>query len=562
MQTPSFGGALKNNNSRTGADMLGIMMDKQLNIADILEYAAQYNTDAEIVTRQVEGGIHRYRYKDALLRTRQLANALRALGVHQGDRLATLAWNTYRHLELYYAVSGMGAVIHTVNPRLFAEQIIYIINHAEDKYVFVDLTFVPLLEAVQDHIPDVKGFVVMTDRAHMPNSSLSNLLCYEELLAAQSPHFDWPEFDEKTAAGLCYTSGTTGNPKGVMYSHRSTVLHAISSCRASAMNLGPLSRVLPVVPMFHVCAWGVPYSAPIAGSSILFPGAGMDGASLYALIDGEKATSLLGVPTVWLGLLNYIDSVKGNLDSVENVVIGGSAAPRSMMEKFHDKYGVFPIHAWGMTEMSPMGCLCVKTPFLMKADTDTRAAIQSKQGRPVFGVEMKIVDDQDRELPHDGKTFGRLMVRGSWVASGYYKNDDRSAFRAGWFDTGDVSTIDADGYMQIVDRSKDVIKSGGEWISSIELENYAVGHPAVAEACVVGVAHPKWDERPLLLIVRKQGAECSKEAIIGYLADKVARWWIPDDVVFVDALPHTATGKLLKTEVRAKFEKHYLDLAS
>ncbi len=538
--------------------MLGLMMDKQLNIADILEFAALYNTDAEIVTRQVEGGFHRYRYADALSRSKQLANALQALGVQQGDRIATLAWNTYRHFEIYYAVSGMGAVTHTINPRLFAEQIVYIVNHAEDQYIFVDLTFVPLLEGLASQFKGVKGFVVMTDRAHMPASSLPNLLCYEELLAAQSTAFAWPEFDEKTAAGLCYTSGTTGNPKGVMYSHRSTVLHAVSSCRSSALDLGPLSRVLPVVPMFHVCAWGIPYAAPIAGASILFPGPGLDGASLYELIDGEKATSLLGVPTVWLGLLNYIEGIKGNLDSVESVVIGGSAAPRSMLEKFYEVYQVFPIHAWGMTEMSPMGSLCAMTPYLKNANKEDRLRVQSKQGRTVFGVEMRIVDDHDNPLPHDGKTFGKLMVRGPWVASGYYRNDDRAAFRGGWFDTGDVSTIDPQGYMQIVDRSKDVIKSGGEWISSIELENFAVGHAAVAEACVVGIAHPKWDERPLLLVVRKAGATCTKDDIIAFLSDKVAKWWLPDDVVFVDALPHTATGKLLKTEVRAKFEKHYL----
>ncbi len=534
-------------------------MDKPLNIADILEYAATFNTDSQIVTRQVEGGIHRYSYGDALRRTKKLANALRSLDVHQGDRIATLAWNTYRHFELYYAISGMGAIIHTINPRLFAEQIIYIVNHAEDKYLFVDLTFVPLLEAIKDHIAVVRGIVVMTDAAHMPSSGvLPNLICYEDLIAEESEEFAWPEFDERTAAGLCYTSGTTGNPKGVMYSHRSTVLHAISACRSSALNLGPMSRVLPVVPMFHVCAWGVPYSAPVAGAGIVFPGAGMDGASLYELIDGEKATSMLGVPTVWLGLLNYIDSIKGNLDSVEDVVIGGSAAPRSMMEKFQDVYGVFPIHAWGMTEMSPMGSLCARTPYLAQADKEARARIQSKQGRAVFGVEMRIVDDQDQPLPHDGRTFGKLMVRGPWIASGYYKNDDRSAFRGGWFDTGDVSTIDPAGYMQIVDRSKDVIKSGGEWISSIELENHAVGHPAVAEACVVGIAHPRWDERPLLLIVRKAGAQVSAGELQHFLTDKVAKWWLPDDVVFVDALPHTATGKLLKTEVRSKFANHYL----
>lgn len=537
--------------------MLGSMMDKQLNIADIIEYAAQYIPEGEIVTRQVEGGIHRYNYSAALKRTKQLANALVALGVQQGDRIGTLAWNTYRHFELYYAISGMGAITHTINPRLFAEQIVYIVNHAEDQFIFVDLSFVPVLEAIKDQIPTVKGIVVMTSAEHMPKHSLDNVHCYEDLIAQHSEAFEWPEFDENTAACLCYTSGTTGNPKGVLYSHRSTLLHALSACRSSALNLGPMSRVLPVVPMFHVCAWGIPYCAPIAGASIIFPGAGMDGESLYELIETEKATSLLGVPTVWLALLNHIESVDGHLDSVDNVVIGGSAAPQSMMDKFQDKYDVFPIHAWGMTEMSPMGSLCAQTPFLKSASKADRARVQAKQGRPVYGVEMKIVDDEDNALPHDGKTFGRLMVRGPWVASSYYKNEDSSAFRGGWFDTGDVSTIDLDGYMQIVDRSKDVIKSGGEWISSIELENAAVGHAAVAEACVVGVAHPKWDERPLLLIVLKSGTQCSKADIIDFLSDKVAKWWLPNDVVFVDELPHTATGKLLKTEVRKQFESHY-----
>ncbi|MDX1490466.1 MAG: long-chain fatty acid--CoA ligase [Pseudohongiellaceae bacterium] len=537
--------------------MLGSMMDKPLNIADILEYAAQYLPDAEIITRQVEGGIHRYGYADSLARTKQLANALQALGVQQGDRIGTLAWNTYRHFEIYYAVSGMGAVTHTINPRLFAEQIVYIINHAEDTFLFVDLSFVPILEAIKNEIPTVKGIVVMSDAQHMPEHSLPNVHCYEDLIAAYNSEFQWPSFDENTAACLCYTSGTTGNPKGVMYSHRSTVLHALSACRGSALNLGPMSRVLPVVPMFHVCAWGIPYCAPIAGATIIFPGAGMDGESLYELIDQESATALLGVPTVWLGLLTHIESVGGHLDSVENVVIGGSAAPRSMMEKFQDTYDVFPIHAWGMTELSPMGSLCAQTPFLKSASKDERAKVQAKQGRPVFGVEMKIVDDDDNALPHDGETYGKLMVRGPWVASAYYKNEDDSAFRDGWFDTGDVSTIDANGYMQIVDRSKDVIKSGGEWISSIELENAAVGYECVAEACVVGVAHPKWDERPLLLIVCKAGTQCTKDDIIDYLSDKVAKWWLPNDVVFVNELPHTATGKLLKSEVRKQYESHY-----
>jgi len=542
--------------------MLGMMMDKPLNIADILEYAAVYNTDAQIVTRQVEGGIHRYHYADALRRTRRLANALQRLGVQQGDRIATLAWNTYRHFELYYAISGMGAITHTINPRLFPEQIVYIINHAEDRLLFVDLSFLPLLEALKDHLGVLKGIVVMTDAAHMPaTTSLTGLLCYEDLIANEPEEFAWPVLDERAAAGLCYTSGTTGNPKGVLYSHRSTVLHAISSCRASALNLGPMSRVLPVVPMFHVCAWGVPYSAPVAGAGIVFPGAGMDGASLYELIDGEKVTSMLGVPTVWLNLLNHLDAVKGNLDSVQDVVIGGAAAPRSMMDRFQDDYGVFPIHAWGMTELSPMGTVCARTPELASADRHERARLQAKQGRAVFGVEMRIVNDAGESLPHDGRTFGRLLVRGPWVASGYYRSEDCGAFQDGWFDTGDVSTIDPQGYMQIVDRSKDVIKSGGEWISSIELENLTVGHPAVLEACVVGIPHPKWDERPLLLVVRRPGVQVDAEQVLEFLRDKVAKWWLPDDVVFVESLPHTATGKLLKTQVRAQFANHYLTTA-
>jgi fatty-acyl-CoA synthase len=539
--------------------MFGLMMDKPLNIADILEYAAVYNTDAQIVTRQVEGGIHRYHYVDALRRSRRLANALQRRGVQQGDRIATLAWNTYRHFELYYAISGMGAITHTINPRLFPEQIVYIINHAEDRLLFVDLSFLPLLEAIKDHLGVLKGIVVMTDAAHMPAvTSLAGLLCYEDLIADEPEEFAWPALDERAAAGLCYTSGTTGNPKGVLYSHRSTVLHAISSCRASALNLGPMSRVLPVVPMFHVCAWGVPYSAPVAGAGIVFPGAGMDGASLYELITGEKVTSMLGVPTVWQNLLNHVDTIKGHLDSVQDVVIGGAAAPRSMMDRFQDDYGVFPIHAWGMTELSPMGTVCARTPELASADSHERARLQAKQGRAVFGVEMRIVNDAGASLPHDGRTFGRLLVRGPWVASGYYRSEDNSAFQDGWFDTGDVSTIDPQGYMQIVDRSKDVIKSGGEWISSIELENLTVGHPAVLEACVVGIPHPKWDERPLLLVVRRPGAQVEADDIKEFLKGKVARWWLPDDVVFVESLPHTATGKLLKTQVRAQFANHYL----
>lgn len=539
--------------------MFGQMMDKDLLISDILEHAASYASESEIVTCTVEGGIHRYGYADALARSKQLANALIALDVKPGDRIATLAWNTYRHFELYYGVSGIGAITHTINPRLFPEQISYIVNHAEDSYIFVDLTFVPLLVSLAASFNTVKAIVVMTDAEHMPDVPMDNVLCYEDLLAQQSDQFEWPQFDEKTAAALCYTSGTTGNPKGVLYSHRSTVIHAISSGRAGVLEVDQMSRVLPVVPMFHVCAWGIPYTAPLSGASIIFPGAAMDGESLYRLIDSEKANVLLGVPTIWLGLLNYIDSIEGNLDLVDRVVIGGSAAPVSMLDKFQDKYGVFPLHVWGMTEMSPLGTLVAMSPALKAANLEQRHQIQSKQGKPVFGVEMKIVNDEGEQLPRDGKSFGRLLVRGPWVASSYYKSEDNEAFVDGWFDTGDVSTIDKFGAMQIVDRSKDVIKSGGEWISSIELENCAVGHEAVAEACVVGIAHPKWDERPLLLVVLKPEASASRHELIDYLSDKVAKWWLPDDVVFVENLPHTATGKLLKTEVRAQYESHYMD---
>ncbi|MGM0564273.1 MAG: long-chain-fatty-acid--CoA ligase [Pseudomonadota bacterium] len=535
------------------------MMQQPMLISSLLEHAEVAHPNAEIVTRSVEGPIHRYTYGDAAKRSKQLANALKdKLGIKQGDRVATLAWNTYRHYELYFGVSGMGAVLHTINPRLFPEQIAYIVGHAEDRYLFVDLTFMPLVEALKDKLPSLEGVVVMTDREHMPESELE-LLCYEELIADCSEDFDWPQLDENAGAALCYTSGTTGNPKGVMYTHRSTVLHAMASCRQDALALSGDDAILPVVPMFHVNAWGTPYATTMLGAKMIFPGAGMDGASLYELIDSEKATQLLGVPTIWLGLLNYLDEAGKKLDSVESVVVGGAAAPLAMIKAFEEKHDAFLIHAWGMTEMSPIGTVNTLTSEMRAMSKEERYQHQLKQGRAVYGVEMKIIDDEGNELPRDGEAYGRLLVRGPWIADEYYKNDDRSAFIDGWFDTGDVATIDPQNTMQIVDRAKDVIKSGGEWISSIELENQAVGHPDLTECCVIGVAHPKWDERPLLLAVRKEGADPDADAIREFLSDKVAKWWLPDAIVFVDELPHTATGKLLKTGLRKDYANYLMD---
>ena len=692
------------------------MMQQPMLISSILEHAIVSHPNAEIVTRTVEGPIHRYTYAEAAKRSKQLANALGdKLGVKQGDRIATLAWNTSRHYELYFGVSGMGAITHTINPRLFPEQIAYIVGHAEDRYLFVDLTFLPLIEALKDKLPSLEGVVVLTDREHMPESDLEllcyeeliadcsetyewpeldenagaalcytsgttgnpkgvmythrstvlhamaacqndalgidvdsailpvvpmfhvnawgtpyaatmmgakmifpgagmdgasiyelvesekatqllgvptiwlgllnyldevgkkldtvhtvvvggaaahmpesdlELLCYEELIADCSEAYEWPELDENAGAALCYTSGTTGNPKGVMYTHRSTVLHAMAACQNDALGIDVDSAILPVVPMFHVNAWGTPYAATMMGAKMIFPGAGMDGASIYELVESEKATQLLGVPTIWLGLLNYLDEVGKKLDTVHTVVVGGAAAPLSMVKAFQEKHDAFLLHAWGMTEMSPIGTVNSLTQKMREMPIEERYQHQLKQGRAVFGVEMKIIDDDGKALPHDGEAYGRLLVRGPWIVDEYYKNEDRSSFVDGWFDTGDVATIDPDNTMQIVDRAKDVIKSGGEWISSIELENQAVGHPDLSECCVIGVAHPKWDERPLLLAVRKEGTDPSPDSIREFLEDKVAKWWLPDAVVFVDELPHTATGKLLKLGLRKDYANY------
>jgi acyl-CoA synthetase (AMP-forming)/AMP-acid ligase II len=545
--------------------MRGLMMDRPLLIGALIQYAAEYHGDTEIVTRTTEGPIHRYTYGEAERRARQLAKALKRLGVDLGDRAATIAWNNHRHFELYFAISGIGAVCHTINPRLFADQLRYIVNHAEDKVLFLDLTFVPIAEKMAAEWPTVKHYVVMTDRAQMPQTSLANALCYEELLAAEAADLAWPEFDENTASSLCYTSGTTGNPKGALYTHRSTLLHSFAICSANAVGVSMRDSILPVVPMFHVNAWGIPYAAAMSGAKLVFPGPKLDGASLHELFASEKVTLSLGVPTVWLGLLNYLEQSGKRLDGLTRVTVGGSAAPRSMIEAFEEKYGVQCIHGWGMTEMSPVGSLALPKLKHLDWSKDEQLAIKTKQGFPLFAVDMKVTAPDGTAQPHDGKASGELYVRGPWIVSGYYNDEQATAAafdEAGWFRTGDVATIDPDGYMTIVDRSKDVIKSGGEWISSIDVENAAMGHPDVAEAAVIGMPHPKWDERPLLIIVPKPGRPPNKESIVAYLGDKIAKWQLPDDVVFVAEIPHGATGKVLKTRLREQFKDYRLPTAS
>jgi len=541
--------------------MLGLMQDRPLLISSLIEFAATYHGDVEIVSRTVERPIHRYTYRDANQRSKQLAQALTRLGVGIGDRVATLAWNGYRHFECYYGVSGLGAVLHTINPRLFPEQIAYIANHAEDRYIFTDLTFVPLLEALQDHLKTVEGVVIMTDRAHMPETSLKNAICYEELIEAEDGDFTWPEFDERTASSLCYTSGTTGNPKGVLYAHRSTLLHSFAVCMQDVLGVNSRDSILPVVPMFHANAWGIIYAAPMCGAKLVFPGAAMDGKSVYELLDEEQVTMSAGVPTVWLMLLQHMKENDLKLPHMDRTVIGGSAAPASMIEAFERDYDVTVIHAWGMTEMSPLGTTGSMKAKMKAWSWEDKLAYKAKQGRAVFAVDMKITDDDGNDLPRDGVAFGHLMVRGPWITSGYFKGEGGDVLEDGWFDTGDVATLDAEGYMQITDRAKDVIKSGGEWISSIDLENLAMGCPGVAEAAVIGIAHPKWDERPLLVIVRGAGAEVSKDDVLSFMDGKIAKWWMPDDVAFVDEIPHTATGKIQKITLREQFKDYQLPTA-
>jgi acyl-CoA synthetase (AMP-forming)/AMP-acid ligase II len=541
--------------------MHGLMMDAPLLISDLIRHADRHHGATEIVSKTVEdGAIHRYTYRDAHARSRRLANVLKRFDLKPQDRVATLAWNGYRHFEIYYATAGSGAVIHTINPRLFPDQITYIANHAEDKVVFFDLSFAPLVEKLAPQLKSVQHFVCMTDRAHLPDRKF---LCYEDLLAAEKPDFDWPEFDEKTAACLCYTSGTTGNPKGALYSHRSTMLHAYAAALPDTLNISARQVVLPVVPMFHVNAWGLPYSCALAGAKMVFPGQHLDGKSLYELFEAEGVTLSAGVPTVWLGLLNHLKQENKRFSTLKSTVIGGSACPPAMIRSFQDDYGVQVLHAWGMTEMSPLGSagtLKAKQEKLAKAQRD---ALQAKQGRAIFGVDMRIVDENGAELPWDGKAFGDLQVRGPWVIERYFKGEGgdplvKDAAGRGWFPTGDVATIDEEGTMQITDRSKDVIKSGGEWISSIDLENIAIAHPAIAEAAVIGVKHPKWDERPIVVAVKKAGQEVSKEELLRFYEGKIAKWWMPDDVLFVPELPHTATGKLSKLTLRQQLREYKL----
>ncbi|MFN2460907.1 MAG: long-chain-fatty-acid--CoA ligase [Candidatus Velthaea sp.] len=530
------------------------MMDVPLMISSIIKHAARFYGEVEVVSRTVEGPMHRYTYRDAEARSARLAHALRALGVTEGDRVATVAWNGYRHFELYYGISGIGAVAHTINPRLHPEQIAYILNHAADAYVFVDLTFVPLLEGIALHLPRVRGYVIMTDEAHMPVTKLPDALCYETLLAAQPARIDWPVFDENTASSICYTSGTTGDPKGALYSHRSTLLHTFSACMAetSRPQLGPRT-LMPIVPMFHVNAWGIPYAAPMLGSKLVFGGPLHDAKSLYDLMEAEGVTAAGGVPVIWLGLLAYIEKNNLQFTTFNSLRVGGSAAPRSMIEAY-ERRGIEVFHGWGMTETSPTCTSGYLKP--QHRESAERLHYQMKAGRVNYGVDVKIVDEEGRTLPDDGESQGELYVRGPWVIGAYYNNPEATAFSFtpdGWFRTGDIASLDRDGYLTIHDRSKDLIKSGGEWISSIDLENAAVGHPEIAEAAAIAVPHPKWAERPLLVVMRRAGSTLDRDGVLRYLKGKVAKWWLPDDVVFVDEMPHTATGKISKKTLRERF---------
>ncbi len=537
--------------------MYGQMMADGLTITSIMRYADQVFPATEIVSVTADAPRHRTSFAQAFRRVRQLANALAKLGLAPGDRVATLAWNDYRHFELYYAISCSGYVCHTINPRLFPEQIAYIANHAEDRWICTDVVFVPLLEKLAEHLPNVAGFIVLTDAVHMPATTLKNAHCYETLIAGEPDSFAWPELDENAACSLCYTSGTTGHPKGVLYSHRALVLHTIAANGRDVIGMAAGEAVMPVVPMFHVNAWGVVYSAAITGSKLVFPGPKMgDGATLAALINEEKVTFSLGVPTVWLALVNHLDQSGTTVESLQRVVVGGAACPLSLMQAM-DRYGVWMHVGWGMTEMSPLGTLNTLLPWMHELPAAERDAYRLKAGRLIYGVQMRVVDDSGRELPWDGKTSGRLQVRGPWVCKGYYKLDQSDAHLPdGWFDTGDVANIDAHGYLQITDRTKDVIKSGGEWISSIEVENAAMGHPDVAEAAVIGVPHPKWTERPLLVVVRRPGREPSSAELLQFLDGKIAKWWIPDDCQFVAEIPHTATGKVSKKDLRDHFKNY------
>ena len=538
--------------------MLGLMQDWPLLIHRILDHAAIQHARRPVLSRSVEGPMHATTYAELRRRALRVAKRLDRDGIRRGDRVATLAWNTWRHLESWYGIAGVGAVYHTVNPRLFEDQIVYIVNHAGDRMMLLDLTFVPLVERLQERMPTVERYVVLTDAAHMPETRLKGAVAYEDWIGEVDDDFAWAALDENEAAGMCYTSGTTGEPKGVVYSHRSNVLHALAANNPDYLGLSCRDVVMPVVPLFHANGWALAFAAPMAGAGLVLPGPRLDGASIHGLLEEGRVTCTAAVPTVWLALLQHLDGTGATLSTLKRVVIGGSACPRAMTVAFETRYGVRVSHAWGMTEMSPLGSFCSIKPDYGDISGDALFDLKAKQGHPPFTVEFRITDDAGRDLPWDGATFGRLKVRGPAVARAYYGRDEAILDAQGYFDTGDVATIDEYGTMHITDRSKDVIKSGGEWISSIELENLAVAHPDVAEAAVIGIAHPKWDERPLLIVVPKEGRRPTKDELLAFLQGRVARWWMPDDVVLVDEIPHTATGKIQKTALRDRFRDYRL----
>ena len=539
--------------------MFGLMQDQPLLISSLIEFAARHHGSTEIVSRRVKADLHRSSWRTVAERSRQVAGALDALGLNFSDRVATLAWNGYRHLELYFGVSGSGRVLHTLNPRLAPDQVVWIANHAEDRVLCFDMTFLPLIKAIWRQCTTVRHWVALCDADALPtDTGIEGLLSYEAWIAPQATAYTWPRFDERSAASLCYTSGTTGNPKGALYSHRSTVLHAYAGALPDALNLSARDSILPVVPMFHVNAWGLPYGAAATGAKLVFPGPALDGKSVYDLIESERVTMAAGVPTVWLGLLNHMAQGGLRFSTLTRTVIGGSACPPAMIRAFKDQYGVTVLHAWGMTEMSPLGTVCTLKLHQMAGTPEQQMTVLLKQGRAIFGVEMKIVDPEGQELPWDGQSSGDLMVKGPWIISSYFKGEGGNPLVDGWFPTGDVASIDPDGFMQITDRSKDVIKSGGEWISSIDVENIAVAHPAVAMAACIGVRHPKWDERPLLVVVKKPGSDVTREELLSFYEGKVAKWQVPDDVAFVDAIPLGATGKMQKMKLREQFKDHML----
>jgi acyl-CoA synthetase (AMP-forming)/AMP-acid ligase II len=539
--------------------MLGLMQNQQLLISSLIEFAERHHGEGEVVSRRVEGDLHRYTYKDVAQRARRVANAVDATGLAFGDRIATLAWNGYRHLELYFGVSGSGRVLHTLNPRLHPDQIVWIANHAEDQALCFDLSFLPIVKAVYSRCTTIKHFIALCDADKLPaDTGIPGLQSYETWIGSQSADYEWPSFDENTASSMCYTSGTTGHPKAALYSHRSTMLHALAGALPDALCMSARDTVLPVVPMFHVNAWGLPYSAAMTGAKLVFPGPAMDGKSIYELIEAEKVSFAAGVPTVWQMMLAHMQAGKLKFSTLKRTVIGGSACPPAMIRAFNDDYGVEVLHAWGMTEMSPLGTVCTLKNKHLSIDPAEKMKVRLKQGRGVFGVDMKIVDDQGQELPWDGQAYGDLLVKGPWVIRDYYKGEGPSPLINGWFPTGDVATIDPDGYMQITDRSKDVIKSGGEWISSIDVENIAMAHPAVAMAACIGIKHPKWDERPIIAVVKKPDCEVSRDELIAFYDGKSAKWQIPDDVVFVDAIPLGGTGKMQKTKLRELLKDYRL----